>query len=311
MRLSKSFASRYCAMIVVIGVSMPVFGSPVLAQQAATTGPGWLGRLEWKAHQNGPSGSTGDFWGHMDLVLTDDGRGKLVGHLVGEQNQKTDGPCTSESVTPGRLNARLVGSYTPSTKAMSIQMTDAQFTPPVIGPCQQYAGRPFAAPSVHTWPQFDRALSSLEPLPDGGFRSNGNWPFPQGTTQYSLTLRRDCLDPAARSAENTHDPFGSETPADIAPTCETCPGGIWKLNIGELKWLSSQREEPMNTPRDSWLCSALLWVMFQNDAICLAKKTIPSCVYTYQAIWTCTATGQVRKTTKSKIDDNNNCQPRG
>ena len=113
-----------------------------------------------------------------------------------------------------------------------------------------------------------------------------------------------CTDPAASSGVFSRDPFGSETPADIAPSCESCPGGTWKLNIGEISFHPTQREEPGGY---SGSVREVICIIF---VYACAPRIIPQCVYTYEAIWTCTQTGKVLKTTKSKIVDGF-CQPRG
>lgn len=111
-----------------------------------------------------------------------------------------------------------------------------------------------------------------------------------------------CRDPAASSGQNTHDPFGDETPSDIAPSCESCPGGIWQLKIGEVTYHATSRRE--ERPHQGFLCDYVPSLCV-NDVL-----TIPQCVYTYESIWLCAPTGEVTKRTKTKVTDGY-CQPKG
>lgn len=149
----------------------------------------WQGRLRWKARQTG-AGTLGEFWGEMEIVLDHDGKGNLEGRLTGTQNQFIGGPCQSKTATPGRLTARLTGSYTASAKKMSINLVNPQFTPPQIPPCKYGGQPPMAAPSVHTWPQFNDVLRNPVPRAGGGFQSSQSHPIPQGTAEYNLILRQ-------------------------------------------------------------------------------------------------------------------------
>jgi len=148
----------------------------------------WYGRLTWKARQTS-GGGFGDFWGEIDLILNDDGKGNLEGRLTGTQRQFISAPCSSHTVTPGQLSARLTGSYTASAKTMSIFLVDPQSTLAVMGPCS-YGGKPYSAGSIHTWPQFNNVLRNLTPRADGGFQASQTHPIEQGTVEYNLILRQ-------------------------------------------------------------------------------------------------------------------------
>ncbi|HEY7383867.1 MAG TPA: hypothetical protein VH743_09380 [Beijerinckiaceae bacterium] len=148
----------------------------------------WAGRLEWKAEQVS-GGGRGDFWGHMDLVLTYDGQGNLHGTLSGTQNQFIGAPCNSSTLTPGTLTARLLGTYTPDVR-LSVEFTDARSTPAKPGPCS-YGGSPISAGSIHTWGHLRDVLRNPTRAADGSYQSVQQHAIPggPGTVQYKLTLR--------------------------------------------------------------------------------------------------------------------------
>ena len=148
--------------------------------------------------------------------------------------------------------------------------------------------------TVYEGPMFADAFRDLRPEPDGSLKSKGERTAGAGqsscTTNYSLTLRRDCRDPAAMSGYYTRDPFGPETPADIAPSCESCPSGTWQLKIGEVSYHIAQSYD---TPREG-----------------VGPSFPDSCAYTYESIWLCAATGEVTKKTKTKLV-NESCHTKG
>lgn len=105
----------------------------------------------------------------------------------------------------------------------------------------------------------------------------------------SFTLKRKCdHDPGVSSGNFTRDPFGPETPADIAPSCESCPGGTWKLKLAEVTYHS----------------------LVQGNVYADDKPMRGQCVYTYESIWFCPPTSDVAKRTKIKTVDEH-CIVRG
>lgn len=113
----------------------------------------------------------------------------------------------------------------------------------------------------------------------------------------------NCRDPAASSGAYTRDPFGPETPADIAPQCQSCPGGTWQLKLAEVTYHPTERLEPFEGSQIRLaLCATF------PDAC--APTIIPQCAYTYESIWLCVPTREVAKKTKTLVTDGY-CQPKG
>jgi hypothetical protein len=113
----------------------------------------------------------------------------------------------------------------------------------------------------------------------------------------------DCRYPELSSGLFTRDPFGPETPGDIAPSCESCPGGTWQLKIPQVTFHPTERQEEA----DRWTLTRAMCSAFPDAC---APTIIPQCAYTYESIWACTATGEIAKRTKTKITDGS-CQPKG
>jgi hypothetical protein len=113
----------------------------------------------------------------------------------------------------------------------------------------------------------------------------------------------DCRYPELSSGLFTRDPFGPETPGDIAPSCDSCPGGTWQLKIPQVTFHPTERQEEA----DRWTLTRAMCSAFPDAC---APTIIPQCAYTYESIWACTATGEIVKRTKSKITDGS-CQPKG
>lgn len=96
----------------------------------------WYGRIEW-THEDkniAPPDSTGGthtISGYADLTLEYDGRGNLTGVLTGSQQGQQwygypgDIGCTA-TLPPTPVTARVLGSYTPGTGAMSLQFVELE-----------------------------------------------------------------------------------------------------------------------------------------------------------------------------------------
>jgi hypothetical protein len=140
------------------------------------------------------------------------------------------------------------------------------------------------------YPETKHRISARDGATDTVERTAGTLPW--GVIMRStIEIRRDCRDPAISTGYYTRDPFGRETPADIAPSCESCAGGAWQLKIGEVSYHPTSRGPGPH-----------LWS--KEDPI------VPQCVYTYESIWLCATTSEVTKRTKTKITDGY-CQPKG
>lgn len=98
----------------------------------------------------------------------------------------------------------------------------------------------------------------------------------------NFTLTRKC-DPDLSGADPPRGPFGPETPAEIAPSCESCPGGTWKLKLSSWTYHDTSRGD---------------------------RPLTRQCVHEYDSIWLCPPTGDVVRRIKTKIIDGR-CIPEG
>jgi hypothetical protein len=127
----------------------------------------------------------------MDIVLEHDGKGNLEGTLAGNRsfNQQGSPNCNWTTTIPNKLRGKLLGSYTPSAKAMSIRLVEPVVAPMTKKDCPR-GGYIISGYSIHEWPPFKNALSSPRAAGDGTFRFS----FEETTTgpvtnRISLTLR--------------------------------------------------------------------------------------------------------------------------
>lgn len=101
----------------------------------------WYGRIDWSFHQFEDTSRAADsnrsetkYDGYADVGVNYDGQGNLTGTLVG--SQKVDvlwwgyphgsGEMCSGSAPPTPVTARVLGSYTPGTNVLSLQLVDVQ-----------------------------------------------------------------------------------------------------------------------------------------------------------------------------------------
>lgn len=154
--------------------------------------------------------------------------------MAGEVSAEKSGgiPCTLSVTRAAELSANLVGKYTPGTNTMSLTMSERNFVkgnwicPPILG------GGEFGH-GLLGQPVLEQLLRSPTIKANGSVEATRqDASVPQNTVSVKLTLQRAyCRDPAALAGRYTLDPFGDETPADIAPSCESCPGGTWRLKL--------------------------------------------------------------------------------
>jgi hypothetical protein len=137
--------------------------------------------------------------GRLDVSLKYDGRGNLTGTMAGTQEQVIEipngplAPHCSKSITPATFKAKLLGQYTPSADAMSIQAVEPEYNPGNVTPCPPSG--PLVQPSPDANALFRQVLRGLRPVGDGVFQSEVEQTYSgQGptalTVKYSLTLRR-------------------------------------------------------------------------------------------------------------------------
>jgi hypothetical protein len=154
----------------------------------------WYGTLTWTHFVIHPRAQT-TTRASADVSLKYDGSGGLTGRLVGSHSATSSmGPCSGITMTHGRIQANLIGSYTPGRDAMTIRAEDEQ-----TSPMQMEISCPGAPPVVSRHPEYyefyERALRGLRPTADGGFQSSDEQERPceagsTCTTRISLTVRR-------------------------------------------------------------------------------------------------------------------------
>jgi hypothetical protein len=277
------------AILVQPGVSASAQSTGQPAQGAGNHPAGYFGKVEWSWVQRLYGGNTQYFTAKADLKLTVNSNGAVTGQLEGTQTQKLDLPamtpaCTSDTVTPGTLQASVAGQFTPDRQSLSLTITPTQFTPPQVTPCP--AGPPGVADNIQTDPDFATVLQALQITQNGDFIVTREFNRPMRNPSYSETLHitlrvsPDCRDPQLISGTFIRPPFPPGTAASLAPRCESCPGGMWQLKHASVRWYPSQRED-----------------------------RAPQCVYGYDAVWLCTANTEVSVASASKVEDGS-CIPR-
>ena len=89
----------------------------------------WRGTLNWTHVVANPLASA-TTTGRADLSLEYDGKGGLTGRIAGTHSTTSrQGPCSGSTTTPGGIQAKLVGSYTPGRDVMTVRTEDRQTTP--------------------------------------------------------------------------------------------------------------------------------------------------------------------------------------
>ena len=121
--------------------------------------------------------------------------------------------------------------------------------------------------------------------------------------------------PKVADGDEFRDPFGSETPGDIAPNCYLC-SEAWELAKVDFGWQT--HDEPDVTrpmPRVDRAITALACSNAFTSPLCIALLSAPpphvvQCEYLYKAIWRCPTNGEVFQTRKAKSEPGS-CIPRG
>ena len=154
-----------------------------------TTGD-YFGTVQFKSQQAVPTGMQ-YFTGSMDIVLKLDGKGNLTGSLSGTQSEKLTQPsCPSDTITPGRVTAKLNGVLKDTT--ISLDVSDGTATPPIMTPCPKIGRPPSTAPAVYTWPHFALVFHELPKRQNGSYHFDQEWTNPGGgfpfTEHYALQL---------------------------------------------------------------------------------------------------------------------------
>jgi hypothetical protein len=133
------------------------------------------------------------------------------------------------------------------------------------------------------------APTELGIAPDGD-RLIGHWFNASANRKVQIIFRKlagepgaACRDPSSWPvARQDFSPFNSQTPADIAPSCEGCSGGIWQFRSGDIvDWKADLGDTPVPHVQEPY-------------------KILHSCIYKFEATWACTTTGEVKRTTKRK-----------
>ncbi|CAG1014710.1 hypothetical protein RHIZO_04850 [Rhizobiaceae bacterium] len=165
----------------------------------------WYGRIEWSIHtkedqSRRPNENRAEFKsdGYADIAATYDGQGNLTGTLLGSQRVETDwwgyphgsGEVCIGSAPPTQVRARVIGSYTPSRKSLSLQLVDveAQIVVPWSG------GGPnlncsSERPPIESGPSLSGLVRSLQPASDGTYWAEFESADPIHTFRYSMRLR--------------------------------------------------------------------------------------------------------------------------
>ena len=127
---------------------------------------------------------------HMDIVLNYDEQGNLTGSLVGNRsfNVQNHPDCNWTITIPNKLRGKLVGSYTPGTEVMSVQLTE-----PVVAPAPRKdcpgGGYIHSGGSIHEEANFQSALRSPTAAGGGRFQSDVTWMTGPVTNSISLRLQ--------------------------------------------------------------------------------------------------------------------------
>lgn len=297
MRERRRFGSLLWATIAVVMAALidaAGFGSTVLAQQAQTTGiVNWFGTIK-KTAKGGGHNHTVDI--NFEFVVEPDGsiKGRARARITTEPDQVP--ACTMLwTYSPSEFDIPLSGRRDGENFEISLDPGTTTATITLAGPCAAgQASNTFPShpnPAVYAETKYriaarDGATNTVE-------RNVGALPWGV-IMRDTIEIRRDCRDPQMSADYRTLYPFGPETPADIAPPCESCPGGTWKLEMWDLDMFPQWGGE--RTPRSGNPLLELYDLWFERDF----KR---QCTYTYEAVWQCTATSQVRRTAKDVLKD--------
>ena len=152
----------------------------------------WRGTLNWTHVVANPLASA-TTTGRADLSLEYDGKGGLTGRIAGTHSTTSrQGPCSGSTTTPGGIQAKLVGSYTPGRDVMTVRTEDRQTTPMhILISC---GGKPVVSQHAGFYEHYERALTSLRATGDGGFESSHDQEYrceasSTCTTRITLKLR--------------------------------------------------------------------------------------------------------------------------
>ena len=142
------------------------------AKTSQSTRPGiGMARFKWVHLCTGVTRD--ETHGIADLTLDYDGRGNLTGTLAGSTPQRSMSYPSCSSfvwVTPGTFSARLIGSYTPTQSAFSVQAVDVRNTWGRASYCGPVVESAFA--QIHESPMFGDSFCQLRREPDGGLILN-------------------------------------------------------------------------------------------------------------------------------------------
>lgn len=152
----------------------------------------WQGTLMWR-HVVANASASATTTASADVSLEYDGKGGLTGRMVGTHSSTSKmGPCAG-TTTPGGIQAKLVGSYTPGRDAMTVRTDDKQITPMHIRiSCP--GARPVVSQHPGFYEHYERALTGLRANSDGGFESSHDQEYrceagSTCTTRITLKLR--------------------------------------------------------------------------------------------------------------------------
>lgn len=152
----------------------------------------WYGTMNWTHIVASPL-ATATTVARADLSLEYDRKGGLTGRMVGTHSATSRmGPCSGSTTTPGGIQAKLVGSYTPGRDAMTIRTEDKQTTPMHMRIL--CGGKPVVSQHPGFYEHYERALTGLRATDGGGFESSHDQEYrceagSTCTTRISLTLR--------------------------------------------------------------------------------------------------------------------------
>jgi hypothetical protein len=148
----------------------------------------YFGKLKFRSQQQVPAG-TQYFTGDLDITLKRDSKGNLTGTLSGTQSEKLVlSTCPSETITPGRVAAKLNGVLKGTT--ISLDVSDGSASAPIMTPCN--GRQPGTASAVYAWPHFALVFHDLTPAANGSYHFDQEWTNPGGgfpfTEHYALQL---------------------------------------------------------------------------------------------------------------------------
>jgi hypothetical protein len=157
-----------------------------LGRAAASRPPDWLGTFIWSVRQQVPAGPQ-NWDGSADLVLSDDGKGRLAGTFKGKQLQKLElSYCHAK--THGTLTAELTGTI--SGEKIVLKVVNGRSDWPASTACNEGGTAGTGAP-VFKWPHLDDAFGSMTPDGAGNFVFDRSWdiqqPYPT-TMHFRLKL---------------------------------------------------------------------------------------------------------------------------